>query len=89
MVERFELVGVSTADVLRMADELGLVVREMGVLRGTGARHWHLTKAGERGVLEVSELAGVVWLEVRSNRRGDWIGGVIAALTHTPQPPSP
>ncbi|ARU40145.1 hypothetical protein CCB80_02930 [Armatimonadetes bacterium Uphvl-Ar1] len=81
MVERFEVVSVSVEEVLGRAEELGLVVREMGVLQGKGARHWHLTRAGERGVLELSELAGEVWLEVRSNRRGDWILGAVATLT--------
>lgn len=81
MVERFDVVGVSVEEILGRAEELGLTVNEIGVLRGTGAKHWHLTRAGERGVLEVSELAGVVWLEVRSNRQGDWISGAVGALT--------
>lgn len=89
MVERFDVSGLMVEVVLTRGVELGLEVRDMGVLRGSGARHWHITKAGERGVLEVSELNGAVWLEVRSNRRGDWVTGAVSDLTHTPQPPSP
>lgn len=77
VVDRFELGLVEVEDVLDRLVGMGLEVKDMGVLRGSGARHWHVSRAGSRGVLELSCRDGVGWFEVRGNRRGDWMGGVL------------
>lgn len=47
-----------------------------------GSVHWHLTKPGERGVLEVTwwPASRRLWLKVHPMREADWIDEAIAAF---------
>jgi len=55
--------------------------------RGTLAKyeesvHWHITRPGTKGTLEATwwPTNHAFWLEVRTNRRADWMPPIIEAL---------
>ncbi len=77
-IEAFK--ATTTADeVWRLLDRFaardGLECRAIGAIaRQEGSGHWHLRRTRRRGTLEISflPLRGVVVIEVRSNRIGEW-----------------
>jgi len=83
VAERFELGFITEVEgLLGWVEERGLVVKEMGTKKYVGGRHWHVSKPGERGVLELTwaPVVGEMWLDVRGNRGGEWILGLVREL---------
>jgi hypothetical protein len=83
VAERIELTFVVDVDVvLGFVLERGFLLREMGAAQYKGGRHWHVSKQGERGVLELTwaPSVGQMWLEMRENRRGAWVVGLADEL---------
>ncbi|MFM9872223.1 MAG: hypothetical protein ACKVQS_02015 [Fimbriimonadaceae bacterium] len=83
MAERFDLEFCNDVDgVLEFVLERGLLVREMGTAQYEGGRHWHISRPGEKGVLELTwaPSLGEMWIEVRGNRRGDWVMEVVRMI---------
>jgi hypothetical protein len=80
--------GAVTLDEIRRllegyAKRGGLECRSMGAIaREEESGHWHLRRPDRRGTLEVSFLPrrGVVRIEVRANRTGDWTEETFRAL---------
>ena len=69
-----------TQGVQRNLVAQGLVVKEMPLKSLPNGNHWHVSKPGERGVLELTWSEGILVFEVRANRQGAWIENAIAAL---------
>lgn len=63
----------------------GLKTRKVGSLKGKpGSRHWHVTRPGTKGTLEVSAWGDQVVLKVADNRDGGWAKKVAEELATTP-----
>lgn len=59
--------------VSHAALSLGLVAKEMGMKSPPGARHWHISKPGSKGTIEITWLpSGRLTIEARANRFADW-----------------
>ena len=52
----------------------GLLIKEMQSKGIPDSRHWHVSKPGEKGVLEftLENRAKRFWMSLRSNRQGAW-----------------
>lgn len=68
-----------TEEFLQWVEERGLVVKEMGTAQYQGGRHWHFSKPGKQGVVELTWWPDkrAMWVEVRTNRQGEWIEGFL------------
>lgn len=83
MAERFQLGFITEVEgLLGWLEEREYVVKEMGTKQFVGGRHWHISKAGERGGLELTWAPGEgeMWLDVRGNRGGEWVSGLVREL---------
>ena len=61
--------------LVRLAEEGGLVVKEMSLKSLPPNLHWHFSKPGSKGTLEATLILGTgeIWLSVHDNRRADWV----------------
>jgi hypothetical protein len=60
-------------DVEVFAAQLGLNVKRFDLKKPIGCRHWHLSKPGLSGTLELTSLPnGVAIWEARKNRYAKW-----------------
>lgn len=62
--------------------ELGLEVHQGSLRKYQGCTHWHLTMPKQKGTLEATwwPKKGQFWLDMRSNRKSDWMPEIIEAL---------
>lgn len=61
--------------------EHGLVIRSKGTLgKYPGSVHWHFEKPSTKGILEATYWNGRLWLQVRSNRQGDWTTSIANSI---------
>jgi len=61
----------------------GLAIASRGSLRKyKGSVHWHLKKAGHKGMLEPTwwPKTGRFWFKVASNRNAEWIEELLKTL---------
>jgi hypothetical protein len=68
--------------VQHFAEEQGLNVKLLSLATLPGASHWHLSKPGSKGVLEVTwnPKSGRFWASCHGNRQADWIEPMVQNL---------
>ena len=71
------------------AQTLGLEIKQGTLKKYPGSTHWHLTKPGNGGTLEITfdPRSNRLWIEQRANRTSEWQEPVVQALAET-FPPS-
>jgi hypothetical protein len=79
-MRRFDL-ALPAEQVIGMCREHGLVVNTMARGAGPGARHWHMKRPGTPGILELTELDGRVWFQVKEQWDGGWVTDMAEALS--------
>ena len=67
---------------LNAARDQNLEVMETTLASYPGARHWHFSKPGSRGVIEATWWPSheKFWLSVHENRGADWVDDVYPML---------
>ncbi len=69
--------------VQHFAEEQGLTTKLLSLATLPGASHWHLSKPGSKGVLEVTwnPKSGRFWASCHGNRQADWIEPMALCLS--------
>lgn len=76
-------------DVEVFAAQLGLIVKRFDLKKPIGCRHWHFSKPGLSGTLELTSLPnGVAIWEARRNRYAAWQSQVVGQFDFLSQGPS-
>lgn len=61
--------------------ELGLEFERVTLKSLPPNVHWHIRKAGSKGVLEATWIrTGEAWLSVHANRQSDWIHQMVNTI---------
>jgi hypothetical protein len=79
-MRRFDI-ALPAEQVTRMCRDNGLEVKPMPRGGGPGARHWHMKRPGAPGILELTELDGRVWFQVKEHWDGGWATDMAEALS--------
>lgn len=68
--------------VKQFAQEQGLSVKQLALATLPGASHWHLSKPGSKGVLEVTwnPKKERFWASCHGNRQAEWIKPMVQNL---------
>lgn len=83
---RIELLPPADGQVVSRFEEacskLGLRAHRGSLKQYDECTHWHLTLPGQKGTLEATwwPTNHSFWLEVRANRRADWMPPILEAL---------
>ena len=85
MSERYDLTPPAKNVIESFEDackELGLKAHRGSLAKYEECTHWHITRSREKGTLEATwwPTNHTLWLEIRTNRKADWMGPVVEKL---------
>jgi|GEM_PF-2470582 len=85
-MDRVDLLPPGDGNVVEAFEEAckkhGLKAHRGSLEKYPESTHWHVTSPGQKGTLEATwwPTNQRLWLEIRANRRADWMLPVIEAL---------